>query len=824
MKQKEDKVLNKNVTTLHGDSDQAKSLKSYKGPSQPSHVVAISSSSSSSSGIKDSPSGVRSRASGARSHQKQNFELVIDVDNHTESVEHDIHSTMLQDVVNVSTAFRTPIRTSDKELCSETDFSKTASCGKQKIKKKKINLSSKKTNNSDSRGKSLCMETELIREAFLEESTQEKKHSRLFQRNGIYSPSAKGCVGSLNDETKCGFETGTTGKSSVGKPSDKITTILNESTNAFHILMSSRTLQSPCSESVDETADHVCPDKRKTGITVAETLMKTAAVKENRKKRKKILEDLAERQGLKKAKLSYTSTDIKLEKIPTVRCKRLVIVSESDSDNERNVGLCQDTDTFKVKDDDKHVHGECGQIFLEENGEKSIKSCNEKKHDRGVSCGKCDATTLTRMDRNGSKLLHEDGRKLTVEETANSCSKHQKKQDKVINQESLHNNKLKHQKKQDKVINQESLHNNKLSARKLDRSRNSLVHKNSSKVLVGEITNDCSGLEKDHIQLKELVIKVEKLSAKKCLEYSDSVHKGRTKSVVYEKEQVYESEAIKIKKEGSKRGSKSEDRKVNYQLSVDNTEMPSQLPTTTKMFVTHCNKTPFKCYFQQGVKTLGKGVSDHQNNGKRENDAEKNELWIEEDSSEEESHEQKEFPKEDKTNKAFTVTTVDSKCEMLTEPKKHLTSPDETKKRSSLFSYFNKVSKDEVPFKPEKITVKVQVHSPPVSSLVENRRTSVVVCKREQRRHRVQSKVLDLADQIMVLESHIVKPAADDSAVSVTPPKESKAINNSRTSSSSSGWKMRVRLRELPVQAPSESDTGTDFIYWYSRFIDKCTF
>jgi hypothetical protein len=84
--------------------------------------------------------------------------------------------------------------------------------------------------------------------------------------------------------------------------------------------------------------------------------------------------------------------------------------------------------------------------------------------------------------------------------------------------------------------------------------------------------------------------------------------------------------------------------------------------------------------------------------------------------------------------------------------------------------------------------------------------------------------VLDLADQIVVLESHIVKSAADDSSLSVVLPKESKDISNLKTLPSSSGWKMRVRLRELPVEAISDNDTGKNFIWWYPRFIAKSTF
>jgi hypothetical protein len=799
-KQKEDKILNENVTTLNGDSGDVKSHNFFKGLSQPSHVVEISSSSSSSSDIKDSPSGVRTSARTARSNKKLNFEVTDDVNNHTGSVEHELHSTVLQDMVDLSTSQRTPIRTSEKELCSETGFSKTASCGKKKLKKKQLNLSSKKTNNSDSSEKSLYMETEVIKEALLEKPVQEKRHSLLFQRNGVYSSSTKCCVDDLYDEAKCGFERGVTITTSVGKHSDKIPTVSNQSIDAFHVLMSSRILQSPLKAS-QGTEDHMSPERKKTGTVVAKTLMKTATVKENRKKRKKILGGLAERQRMKKAKPSDTFPEMKLEKVP------VVVVSESDSDDERNVALYKDTEYFKVKHGNRDVHGECDDMFLKENGDRSAESCNEKKHDKGVSCdsltcGKRDATILRKMGRNGSKLLHKNGRKLTLEETVDRRSKHQKTQD--------------------KLMNQECVHNSKLSTRKLDKSRSNFVHKNSNQVVVGETTGDCVEPKNNHIHLKELVVKVEKLSTKKCLEYNDSVPKGRRKPVVSEKDQICVSEAIE--KEGRKDLSLSEDRKVNCHLSVCNTEMLSQLSTPTNICVTQCNKTLSKCSFQQEMKTLGKKTSNCQANSKSGNDAEKNETLIEEDSSEEENHEQKESHKEDKTNKAFTVSTVDSKCEMQIEPKNHLPSPDKTKKRNSLFSYFNKVSKDETPFKPEKIMVEVQIHSPPVSPSVEKRSTNVAVCKREHRRRCIRSKVLDLADQIVVLESHIVKPAADDSSLSVILPKESKDISNLKTLPSSGGWKMRVRLRELPVQAPSDSDTGKHFIWWYPTLFAKHTF
>jgi len=793
-KQKEEKILNENVTTLNGDSGDVKSHNFFKGLSQPNHVVKISSSSSSSD-IKDSPSGGRIRARAA--NQKLNFGVTDDVNNHTGSVEHDLHSTVLHDMLDLSTSQRTPIRTSDKELCSETGFSKTASCGKKNLKKKIVNFLSKKTYNSDSSEKSLCMETEVIKEALLEKSAQEKRHSLLFKRNGLYGSSAKCCVDGLSDETKCGVGRGVTIKTSVDKHSGKIPTVSNQSIDAFHILMSSRNLQSPASP--EEMEDHMCPDRKKTGTIVVETLMKTPTVKENRKKRKNILGDLAERQRKKKAKPSDTSPEMKLEKVPTLRCKQLV-VSESDSDDERNVAFYQDMDIFKVKDGNEDVHGECGDMILEENDDKSAESCDEKKHDKGVrwdslTCGKRDATMLRRMDRNGSKLLHKNGRNLTLEETVDHCSKHQKIQR--------------------KVINQESVHNSKLSTGKVDKSRSNFVHKNSSQVLVGETTGDCLEPEKYHIQLKELVVNVEKLSTKKCLEYN--ALEGKRKPVVNEIEQIYVSEAAK--KEGKKEVSVSKDRKVNCQLSVCNTKMPSQLSTTTNSCVIQCNKILSNSSFQQEVKS-----SNCQANSKCGNDAEKNETLIVEDSSEEENHEQKECHKRDKANKAFTVSNVDSKCEKQTEPKKHLPSPDKTKKRNSLFSYFNKVSKSETPFKPEKIVVEVQIHSPPVSPSLEKRRTSVAVCRRERRHRCVQSKVLDLAEQIVVLESHIVKPAADDNAFSVMLPKESKDINKLKTVPSSSGWKMRVRLRELSVHAPSDSDTGKNFIGWYPRFTAKSTF
>jgi len=800
-KQKAEKILNENVTTLNGDSGDVKSQNFFKGLSQPNHVVEISSSSSSSD-IEDSPSGVRIRARAARSNQKLNFEVTDDVNNHTGSVEHDLHSTVLQDTLDLSTSQRTPVRASGKELCSEIGFSKTASCGKKNIKKKIVNFSSKKTHNSDSSEKSLHMETEVIKEVLLEKSAQEKRHSLLFQRNGIYGSSAKCCVDGLNDERKCGVGQGVTIKTSIDKHSGKIPTVSNQRIDAFHILMSSRNLQSPASP--EETEDRMCPDRKKTGTIVAETLMKTPPVKENRKKRKNILGDLAERQRKKKAKPSDTSPEMKLEKVPTVRCKRLV-VSESDSDDERNVALYQDADIFKVKDGNKDVHGECGDMILEENDDKSAESCNEKKHDRGVSwysltCGKRDATMLRRMNGKGSKLLHKNGRNVTLEETVDHCSKHQKKQH--------------------KVMSQESVHNSKLSTEKVDKSRSNFDHKNSSQVLVGETTGDRLEPEKCHIQLKELVVKVERLSTKKCFEYN--VLDGKRKPVVSEIEQMCVSEDVK--KEGKKEVSVSEDMKVNCQLSVCDTKMPSQLSTTTNRCVTQCNKIPSNCSFQQEVKTFSKKSSNCQVNSKCGNDAEKNETLIVEDSSEEENREQKECHKPDKTNKTFTVSTVDSKCEMQVERKKHLPSPDKTKKRNSLFSYFNKVSKGETPFKPEKIVVEAQIHSPPVSPSVEKRRTSVAVSKREQRHRCIQSKGLDLADQIVVLESHIVKPAADDSACSLMLPKESKDINKLKTTPSSSGWKMRVRLRELSAQAPSDSDTGKNLIGWYPRFIAKSTF
>jgi hypothetical protein len=93
---------------------------------------------------------------------------------------------------------------------------------------------------------------------------------------------------------------------------------------------------------------------------------------------------------------------------------------------------------------------------------------------------------------------------------------------------------------------------------------------------------------------------------------------------------------------------------------------------------------------------------------------------------------------------------------------------------------------------------------------VKKRCASVPEDKRKQN-HRVKSKVLDMEDQIIVLESHIVKPATDSSAVFVITPKKHNEIDSMKTPPSSSGWKMRVRLRELPPQ-PIPDDAGMNFI------------
>lgn len=695
--EKEDMGQNGNgrVTVLNGGIDEAGLQEIHKGLSKTACVVETSSyPSSSSSEIKNSPTYVRTSSRRLRSKHKIKFKVTGGADNSTESVELDRHGAILEDKEDVSTLQRMPIKTSGGELHDEIKSLQTASVGKQKLKKKKkLSLSSQKVSN--------CSKETKIH-SFGSDATNET------------------CT---DDET-----------------SDKIPSILNESINAFHILMSSRICQSPHEQGSDETKDQTRSDRKKTGIVIAEAPKKTAEMRENRKKRKKKLEDMVKKRR-KKANLTDTSSEIEIgiEKKPVVKSKRVLIVPESDSDDDRNTALDQSIDTLKVKDCDKQVQRECGKIVVEETDDECAEPSDEKE--------------LT--------------------------------------------------KKHDKVVKQDSLMDGKLStrtSRKVVRSESRLSHKKSSKHILEEIKDDCSEPEQDH--LKKLVVTVETISSEKLIQIST--------------QKCYEGSERKVRKcrrklvvggKGTNEGSDREDRMANCQLSVHEAKILSQeLPKSTKKFVIQCNETPVKSFFQRRVKLVQKF---HKENGEFEK--KESETLVEYDDSEEENQNQTEMNKKDKMEKVSSVNTIDSKCEIPIEPQKHVPFPDETKKRNSLFSYFNKVSKNEVLLKPEKIKVKVQIHSPPVSPSVKKRCASVPEYKRKQKNHCVKSKVLDMEDQIVVLESHIVKPATDGSAVFMMMPKKHSEINGMKTPPSSSGWKMRVRLRDLPAQ-PIGDDTGMNFM------------
>lgn len=774
VKEREDNKQKEDVgtTTLNGDCDETKPKKIYKRLLKPNYVVEKNSPLSSSSlEIKSSPLPVRSNSRGiVRSRHVTNSKMTNYVDS-TETVELDRHSTILQDSEDIAIFQRTPITTSRKRPCNETSSQKTANVEKQK---------EKKVSQSDNASKSLSVKSEVLNEIVIEDSPKKENHSLLFQKSKKSTPSVKpksvdssedkslklctkqttkkkGLSLSLQksvqfvDTSNHGFETDIPNKACSDKPSDKVFPELNERTNAFHILMSSRIWQSPHGQSPDETeGQNVCtsPGRKQTTAVVAETSMKAAEIKENRKKRKKILEHMVEKRRGKKAKLNDTSSENEIEigKRPVVRSKRIISVSESDSDD-RNMTLDQDSNILKARDGDKQVCRERGKMVVEETDDESAE---------------------------------------------------EKKQDEVMNQDSLTSSKLARR-----------------TSKKIDRSGSKLVHKNNRKLLVDEMKVDSAEPE----QKKKLVVKLKRVSTKQVMKRSTQKFHDSGKKVHKERWKLSgkEKDSEVTKKETKTQGMVSEDRTVNCRLSVCKAKMSlRKLRKSTKEVVIRCNKSAVGSSFQQEVKTIASNSLNHQENGEFGNDSYLSERWIVEDFSEEE-RKQTEFNKEDKRNRSFTVNSGDSNCEMLTEAKKYLQSPDsrrETKKRNSLFSYFNKVCKDEVLPKPEKIQVKVQIHSPPVSPSLKTRRSSIPNDKQERRQGRsVQSKVLDMEDQIVVLESHIVKPAVDGSAVFViTTPKKHNEISNLKTPLSSSGWKMRVRLRELPAQTVSGNDTGMNFM------------
>jgi hypothetical protein len=386
--------------------------------------------------------------------------------------------------------------------------------------------------------------------------------------------------------------------------------------------------------------------------------------------------------------------------------------------------------------------------------------------------------------KDGETQVHRECGKVVVEETDDEYAE-------PSNEKEL-------MKKRDKIANQDSLINSKLStrtSRKINRGKSTLSHKESSKHILEEIKDDCSEPERDRLQLKKSEEissgKMIQISTQKCYEESEQkVRKGRRKLVTG-------------RKRTNTQGSERENRVVSCQVSIHETEiLPPKLPKSTKKFDIQCNETPVKSLFQRRAKLVKKS---HQENGK--SGKKRSETRVEDDDSEEENQEQAEMNKKGKTKKASTVRTIDSKCDTSIEPKKHPPFADNTKRRSSLFSYFNKVSKGEVFQKPEKIQVQVQIHSPPVSPSVKKRHSNIPDDKRKRINRCVQSKVLDVEDQIVLLESHVVNPATDGSAVLTVTPKKHDEVNGMKTPPSSGRWKMRVRLRELPAQLIPD-DTG----------------
>lgn len=764
------------TTTLNGDCDEIKPKKMYNRLSEHNRVVENNSPLSLSSlEIKSCPLPVHSSSRRiTRSQHVTNSEVTNYADS-TESVELGRHSTIFQDSEDVAIFQRTSIRTSGKIVYNETSSQKTENVVKQE---------EKRVSQCDIASESLPVKSEVLNE-IIEDSSKKKKHSLLFQRRKISAPSIK--LNSVNsskekslklctkitvkrkelglslqkstqivDTTKHDFETDTSNKSSCDEPSNKVCPILNENTNAFHILMSSGIWQSPHGQSPDETEDkNLCTnaDRKQTTTVVADTSMDAAKRKENRQKRKRILEQMSERRRGKRANLDDTSSEIEIEKTPVVRSKRIVCVSESDSDD-TDMTLDKESDNLKARYGDVLVHREGGRMVVEESDDESAED---------------------------------------------------KKQDKVMDQDSLTSSKL-----------------DTKTSKKMERSRVKLVHENNGELLVDVMKVGYSEPEQNCLQLKKLVVKkLNNISTKQVMKISAPKYRGSCKKVRKERWKLAvngeEKNSVVTKKEIKMHGVVDDDRMVDSQLSVCEAKMSlRKLPKTRKEVVVRCNKSAVKSSFQKEVKPIAKKFLDHQENFEFCNYSDLSESCIVEDDSEEEEHMRTGFDKEDKRNRSFTVRNGDSDCEMLMKEKKYLQDSDskcETKKRNSLFSYFNKVCKDEVLLKPEKIRVKVQIHSPPVSPSLKTRWSSTLKDKRERRQGRsMQSKVLDMEDQIVVLESHIEKPTVDSSAgFVISTPKKHNKFGDLKTLPSGSGWRMRVRLRELPAETASGNNTG---IWW----------
>ncbi|KAJ9584257.1 hypothetical protein L9F63_021399, partial [Diploptera punctata] len=131
-------------------------------------------------------------------------------------------------------------------------------------------------------------------------------------------------------------------------------------------------------------------------------------------------------------------------------------------------------------------------------------------------------------------------------------------------------------------------------------------------------------------------------------------------------------------------------------------------------------------------------------------------------------------------------------------------------KRNSLFSYFNKVTKNEVVSRSEKIQVKAQIHSPPVSPSSKHRNSMLSKVNKTDvvpRRRSSRNKVSGEEDQIIVLETLKMSEVPNPNIGMKTPKRND---GNWLRTPPSNSWRMRVKLRDSSVEPSSGSDVDDD--------------
>ncbi|XP_069701498.1 enhanced level of genomic instability 1 isoform X2 [Periplaneta americana] len=368
-----------------------------------------------------------------------------------------------------------------------------------------------------------------------------------------------------------------------------------------------------------------------------------------------------------------------------------------------------------------------------------------------------------------------------VLKTEEESKKASKQNDSIVEETEVESKKQYNEKEQlkkgkafKKVVSSK-VHSSDKTPKKIKRRERKLSSK-GRKMVIDETDEDCSEPEESPVCTKKLVIKLEKLRT------SPRKIQNNTKQDAKAKLKFHMDSEDEIKRKEKK------EHEGNSVLTIKKKQL-------SKSFRSDRDKSTTS---KQEV--LQENLSQSDNIIIIEEKKKKNQIKVKEEPG-------KEMPGDKmKAEKRTTKIDIDLEYELSESTKECPLSPkrtEETKKRNSIFSYFSKVTKEESFLKSEKIQVKAQVHSPPVSPSVKRR--SISKDKEGSRRHSFRQRVSDKEDQIIVLESVVVT----EESKRITTPKKCIALDDLKTPpSANSRWKMRVKLRESSVEAVSDGETG----------------